>query len=140
MTSQKIAICLVAFALFVGSMTAHATDFGAGVKAHERGDYVTALRILRQRADQGNVKAQYDLGVLYFKGQGVTQDYREAVRWFRKAADQGYADAQTNLGVMYRDGRGVTQDYGEALRWYRKAANQGNANAQTNLGWSTRKV
>ncbi len=105
MTSQKIAIGLVAVALFVGSMTAHAADFSVKYEAYQRGDYVTALRILRQLADQGNAKAQYNLGVLYANGQGVTQDYREAVRWFRKAADQGDADAQTNLGVMYFKGR-----------------------------------
>ncbi len=34
MTSQKIAIGFVAFALFVGSVAAHAADFGAGVNAY----------------------------------------------------------------------------------------------------------
>ena len=34
MTSQKIAIGLVVVALFVGSMTAHAVDFSAGVNAY----------------------------------------------------------------------------------------------------------
>ncbi len=64
MTSQKIAIGLVAVALFVGSMTAHAAEFGAGVKAYNRGDYATALRIFRQLADQGDADAQYNLGVI----------------------------------------------------------------------------
>ena len=36
MISQKIAISLVAVVLFVGSMTAHAADYGAGVKAYNR--------------------------------------------------------------------------------------------------------
>ena len=62
MTSQKIAIGLVAIALFVGSMTAHADDFSAGVRAYDRGDYTTALRILRQLADQGDAGAQVNLG------------------------------------------------------------------------------
>jgi len=35
MTSQKFAIVLIAVALFVGSMTVHADDFNAGVKAYE---------------------------------------------------------------------------------------------------------
>ena len=75
MTTQKIAIGLVAVALFVGSMTAHAADFSAGVKAYERGDYATALRIMRELADQGDADAQTNLGLMYDKGQGVTQDY-----------------------------------------------------------------
>ncbi len=134
MTSQKIAISLVAVALFVGSMTARAADFDAGMSAYDRGDYAMAIRIFRQFADQGYASAQYNLGVMYERGQGVTQDYDAAVRWYRKAAEQGNAKAQTNLGVMYHNGWGVPQDYTEALRWFRKAAAQGHAGAQYNLG------
>ena len=47
MTGQKITIGLVAVALFVGSVTAHAADFDAGYKAYRRGDYATALQIFR---------------------------------------------------------------------------------------------
>jgi TPR repeat protein len=134
MTSQKIAIGLVAVALFVGSMTAHAADFSAGYKAYQRGDYVTALQIFRQLADQGNARAQFSLGVMYNKGQGMTQDYAEAMRWYRKAADQDYVLALYNLGLMYSKGQGVPQDYAEAARWYRKAAEQGYSAGQTRLG------
>ena len=122
MTSPKIAIALVAVALFVGSMTARADEFDAGVKAYESGDYATALRIFRQLADQGDATAQVILGTMYDEGKGVTQDYRAAVSWYRKAADQGNTKAQYNLGSMYGNGWGVTQDYGAAMRWYRKAA------------------
>jgi hypothetical protein len=135
MTSQKIAIGLVAVALFVGSMTAHAAEFDAGVKAYRRGDYATALQIFRQLADQGNAHAQTYLGFMYDTGLGVPQDYEVAVRWYHKAANQGQALAQSNLGVMYYKGLSVTQDYAEAVRWYRKAANQGLALAQVKLGW-----
>jgi len=134
MTSQKIAFGLVAVALFVGSMTAHAVDISEGYKAYQRGDYATALRVFRQLADQGNYNSQVGLGFMYFKGQGVAQDYEEAVRWYRKAADQGWANAQSNLGFMYFKGFGVKRNYEEAVRWYRKAADQGWANAQNNLG------
>ncbi len=135
MTSQKVAIGLVAVALFVGSMTAHAADISAGYNAYRRGDYATALRIFRQLADQGDADAQNNLGVMYDKGQGVTQDYAVAAGWYRKAADQGSALAQTNLGLMYSKGQSVAQDYAATVRWYRKAADQGYAYAQYNLGF-----
>ena len=134
MTSQKIAISLVAVALFVGSMTAHAADFDVGKKAYLRRDYATALRIFRQLAAQGNASSQTMMGAMYSEGLGVPQDYGEALKWYRKAADQGYALAQYNLGFMYRMGQGVEQDYTLALRWYRMAADQGYAQAQFNLG------
>jgi len=71
MTIQKITIGLVAVALFVGSMTAHAAEFDAGAKAYNRGDYATALRIFRQLAEQGDAKAQIKLGFMYDTGLGV---------------------------------------------------------------------
>ena len=38
-------------------------------------DYAAAMRWYRKAADQNLVDAQYNLGVMYDKGQGVTQDY-----------------------------------------------------------------
>ena len=96
-----------------------------GVATRERSDYTEELRLWRLPAEQGDVEAQTYLGVMYYKGRGVSQDYAEAMRWFRKAADQGDVEAQAMLGVMYYKGQGVSQDYAEAARWVRKAAEQG---------------
>ena len=41
---------------------------------------------LKALAEQGDAKAQYKLGTMYYFGHGVPQDYWEAVRWYRKAA------------------------------------------------------
>ena len=89
---------------------------------------------LRQKAAQGDMLTQFDLGRMYDEGRGVPQDYQEAAKWYRQAAAQGYAVAQYNLGVMYGKGQGVPQDYQEAMKWYRQAAAQGRAAAQYNLG------
>ncbi len=124
MTSQIIAIGFVAVALFVGSMTAHAADLDAGVKAHERGDYTTAIQIFQQLANQGNASAQNALGNMYHDGKGVPQDYAVAVGWYQNAADQGDAEAQYSLGLLYEKGRGVTQNYVLAHIWYNLAAAQ----------------
>jgi TPR repeat protein len=78
--------------------------------------------------------AQWMLGSMYQKGQGVVEDYAEAARWYRKAADQGDTFAQWMLGTMYENGQGVGQDYAEAAHWYRKAADLGDADAQWLLG------
>ncbi len=109
------------------------TDYEAGVEAYQRGDYATALTKFRPLAQQGDARAQYKLGLIYSKGQGVPQDYAEALYWYRQAAEQGDASGQFGLGGMYFDGRGVPRDYAEAARWYRQAAEQGDARAQINL-------
>jgi hypothetical protein len=126
---------VLALALFSAALAGPLEDATA---AYQRGDYVTALRLLRPLADQGNAAAQDALGVMYHEGQGVPQDYARALAWYRKAAEQGTAVAQFNLGAMYADGEGVPQDYARAIAWYRKAADQGTAVgtavAQSNLG------
>ena len=97
----------------------------AGIAAYERGDFVTAEKVLRRHADVGNPTARLYLGVMYATGKGVAQDFVEAVKWYRKAAEQGFAQAQYNLGWMYVQARGVPEDHVEAVKWFRKAAEQG---------------
>jgi TPR repeat protein len=94
---------------------------------------VEGEKTVQERAKAGNAMAQYNLGLMYDKGEGVPQDKAEAVKWYRKAAEQGDADAQVNLGFMYGNGDGVPQDDTEALKWHRKSAEQGHGFAQNNL-------
>jgi TPR repeat protein len=108
-------------------------DFQAGMDANNREDYATALREWRPLAEKGDALAQYNLGVLYRKGRGVTQDDVQARKWYDKAAVQGHAKAQYNLGTLYFNGEGVPKDYQQALRWFRLAADQGEAVAQTKI-------
>lgn len=111
-----------------------AQDLEAGRRAAEIGDYATALREWAPLAEQGDPRAQHNVGLLYDKGKGVPQDYAEAAKWYRLAAGQGHPPAQNNLGLLYKEGHGVPQDYAEAANWFRLAAEQGNASAQANLG------
>ena len=97
-------------------------------------DYAQAVKWFRLAADQGDARAQANLGIMYANGQGVPQDYVQAVKWYRLAADRGDAKAQFNLGGMCASGHGVPQDYAQAAKWFRLAADQGNAGAQYRLG------
>ena len=74
--------------------------------------------------------AQYNLGLCYEYGEGVTLLKATAAEWYRKAADQGDADAQYKLGVFYENGYGVIKDEAQAMQWYKKAAEQGNESAK----------
>jgi TPR repeat protein len=93
-----------------------------------------AVAEIRAQAERGDADAQYRLGRMCAKGEGVPQDYMLAVEWFRKAAQQGNAKGQNAMGTMYASGTGVPQDYMQAIAWYRKAAEQGEMMAQANLG------
>jgi uncharacterized protein len=117
--NKVLATLLVALMLTMGSSIAYAGPLEDGVGAYKRGQYATALRILRPLAEQGNADAQFWLGAMYEHGQGVAHDYREARHWVQLAAAQGNAMVQAFLGIAYGEGRGVMQDYQEALKWTR---------------------
>jgi len=82
----------------------------------------------------GNQYAQFNLGLMYANGRGVSKDEIVAAYWFHRAAEQGHALSQVNLGVMYHNGMGVEKDDTTAAYWYRKVAEQGHAGGQYNLG------
>ncbi len=86
MTNQKIAIGLIAVALFAGVVTAHAADSSEGYIAFQRGEFATALRIFRQLGARGDAAAQYKLGVMYGNGWGVALEYGMALWWYLNPA------------------------------------------------------
>ena len=93
---------------------------------------VAQLRLL---AEQGDARAQTELGGRYEEGRGgLVQDYEAAVALYRRAAEQGDVRGQGNLGAMYSNGWGVPQDNEVAVSWYLQAVEQGDARAQNGLG------
>ena len=55
--------------------------------------------VSQSRRAEFYAEGQYNLGVGYYKGEGVAKDQAEAVKWYRKAAEQNLAKAQYSLGV-----------------------------------------
>ena len=123
------------FGVFLGSVEeGWGADFQKGLDAYNKKDYATALSEWNPLAEQGNVSAQFNLGVMYAEGKGVPKGDTTSVKWFTLAAEQGDAFAQVNLGFMYQYGKGITKNEEKAVRWYRLAAEQGNVDAQVHLG------
>ena len=81
------------------------------------------LEVIRQVAEQGNVEAQYKIG-LYYENE-TPKNYPEAIKWYRRAAEKGHADAQYHLACCY-------YQY-EVVDLYRKSAEQGYPEAQYRL-------
>jgi len=59
------------------------------------------LQTLHTQAEQGDVKAQVDLGWMYLNGQGVPQDYVRASMWLNLAAAS--TDPTQKLSADIRD-------------------------------------
>jgi TPR repeat protein len=95
------------------------------------------IKQLKPLAEQGDAKAQYNLGLTYtnYVKDGVRKkDYETAAKWLQKSANQGYANAQGDLATMYLTGRGVNENHKKAISLLKKSARQDYARAQYNLG------
>ena len=86
----------------------------------------------RYKAEQGDVAAQLNLGMILKVGFGVAQNYTEAFKWIKLAAEHGLAEAQFNLGILYENGYGVRANYEEAVEWYKLAAVHGHKSSREN--------
>jgi len=91
-----------------------AVAFGQTVTANDTAKLIS----LRQRAEGGDTRAQYELGFMHEYGTGGAQrDPGEALKWYRRAAEKGEISAKQAIAGMYFEGIGVTKDYAEAARW-----------------------
>jgi uncharacterized protein len=97
-----------------------------GAAAHEKQEYLTALKAWKIAGAQGDVEAQYHIGLLYARGEGVVQSVPDAVIWYRQAAEAGHIDAQYQLGLIYLNGA-VPGPLGPGT-WF-QAASQHNSEA-----------
>lgn len=100
--------------------------------AYNQGDYKTALKLLKPFAEQGAPLAQYNLGMLYDQGHGVTQDVKQTIKWYKLAAQKGYVHSQLRLGGMYALGQGTKLNYIQAYIWFSIAELNGNEEARVN--------
>ena len=113
-----------------------------GLRWYEYGNYDIALKYWRALAEDGDCDAEYGLGLLYFRGAGVTKSYREARNWWFNSADRGQSQSQIALGIMYsqesipyspficRRGCGVGKDLVTAYKWFGVASKIGTRSEQ----------
>ena len=87
------------------------------------------LAALKKAAESGDPKAQCELGVLYFNGDGLAKSIPEAIRLFTLSAEKKYLESQTNLGWIYRHSPGYL-DPVKSAKYYLAAAQQGDPESQ----------
>ncbi|MGO9171020.1 MAG: caspase family protein [Rhodomicrobium sp.] len=93
---------------------------------HAAGDFVRARELYRELSKEGHVAATFNLGYMFYNGDGGDQDKVEAARLFRKAADLGDGSAMDGLAVLYDNGEGVKEDAHVAAELIFSAIKKGN--------------
>lgn len=104
-------------------------DSDSFVYGYQQQKRVEPLEQLKARAQAGDAKAQYQLGLRYLTGDDAPQHYGRAADWLRRSADQGNVDAQFRLGRLREEGRGGERDLIKAHKWYNLAASGGSSEA-----------
>lgn len=98
------------------------------------GDLAAAASFLRRAAQKGIAPAQYELGKLYERGQGVDRDMIEARNLIHKSAEAGHINAMYDYALFLAEGEGGPKSETEAVTWFQQAAAHGLLDAQYNLG------
>lgn len=84
----------------------------------------------RKAAAQEHVLAQFNLGIIYARGQGVDPDVAASLQWMQKAANGGDAGAQFFLGIHFhraslsRTAPDVGDHRIESFKWFQLASQQ----------------
>lgn len=116
-------------------------QLAAGIKAYYAGEYNLAFETLHPLAEENSARAQFRIGIMYYRGRTVVKNDDLARQWISRAlpgviraSENNEAWAQADLGAAYELGIGLNRDIERAASFYKKSASQGYAGAQTNLG------
>lgn len=88
------------------------------------------IKYLTNRANNGDTKAQYSLGVAYYEGKIIAKNLTLSQKWFSLAAQNGNLEAEVGLALLCE----AKGNYMQAHGIMKKAAKRGCVTAQSNLG------
>ena len=100
---------------------------------YEAGEMEAALELYTQAANKGLAEAQFQVGKMYYLGEGGSKDYSSASMWFKRAARQRHAKAEYGLATCYMNGDGLPVNYDQALMYMKASALRGYVPAQRKL-------
>ena len=111
MKKTNIYLAIVGFFFSLSSIDAIASEDYA-VQLYKARDYDSAGDIWNTLASKGDPIAQFNMGLLFERGEGVGVNLNTAEHWYRKAAEAGVAEAQYNLAILIHK-----ENQKEALVW-----------------------
>ena len=93
---------------------------------NENDDFVYDLSL----ATQGISVSQYNTGVNYSIGSGISKDLEKAVYWYQRAHEQGHSKAPFNIAIIYIDGVHLNPNPDLALDYLLIAEERNNLSAK----------
>lgn len=99
-----------------------------------------AFEVYMPMAKSGDVKAQLNIGVIYYRGDFMDKDMQKAFEWFEKAANSGDPRAHYNLSKMYEIGEFVLPNSSKAKEHMDKAIELGDDRARNKTALANAKA
>jgi hypothetical protein len=87
----------------------------AGIEANP---VAAARTFLRLATTYGHPQAQYALGIMNIKGQGIKKNPQQGLKWLIAAARKRHPQSEAYLGELYWSGNLVRKDRTRAVMWY----------------------
>lgn len=95
--------------------------------------FIKSLKLLHEAAEEGSIKAYYELSVMYHDGTTISPNTELGMNWLLKAAEAGEPRGQNQLASFYKNGIFVKEDTSKAIYWYQEAVKNGSNDARYNL-------
>jgi septal ring-binding cell division protein DamX len=96
---QSLLRTFLALLLSVAFITSAFADREQAFQAQARGDYANAAKLWLQLANEGDPLAEYNLALLYERGDGVNADTNLYRYWLAMAARKGLVGAYTSINA-----------------------------------------
>ena len=100
-----------------------ADDALSCAKLLSRSYYTKAVPYCEKECNLNYGRSCYNLGTLYFHGQGVRQNYQQAKTYSEKACNLNIGESCSDLGTLYYKGQGVRRNYQQTKTYSEKACN-----------------
>lgn len=107
--------------LLLVSQLAMAVSFEEANSIYDAGGFNVARQAYEQMARLGNADAQFNLAVMYYRGEGGPQDLQAAYAWARVASDHGQKNA---AALVARFEKQLQAELASAQQHYRKVREQ----------------
>lgn len=107
----------------VAEMTKQGIALADGVNGAQ--DLGKAYELLSLASDKGNSDAQYRLGMMYFRGEGVEQNQDKANELISEAANKGNSDAIAWMVMMSNDSAHPSDPVFDLYKWSKLGAEHG---------------
>ena len=126
---MKITLFIFLFVSFINAMT-----FEEVYTIKEVQGTMKALSAYKDLASENDPRAMHELGLIYFKGDGIAKNINLAVEYFQKASDLGNLESTYLLGKIYLSNQTQYHDPKKAYNAFVEAANNNHGKSQLMIG------